>query len=192
MIPTTLTSLEVVRKRPAMYVGPLDSPFLPTKLLQEGLCLFLGHGGQETSCTTIRVELGDGDGRAFVQGDGPGLPMHDVNGKPFAELLLTRLFACRDAKRPGDQEVCQIGVTVLVALCSSFEAKTFSEGFEWTMLFEAGVALGPFLKGAPTTRQGTELRFQLDAAIVQHRSFDAACLRWWAKRHFPCVEMTVL
>jgi hypothetical protein len=59
------------------------------------------------------------------------------------------------------------------------------------MSFAHGRALGPFTQGAPTMLHGTKLTFELDKTIVQGRTFDADCLRWWTAKHFPGVQVTI-
>lgn len=68
-----LPESEAARRRPEMFVGPLQNRLLPNVLLREALCCarddaLLGL------CSTVEVMLAS-DGRARIRDDGPGLPL---------------------------------------------------------------------------------------------------------------------
>src|SRR4051794_37757225 len=51
-----LASPEAIRRRPAMYLGPVDDPLAATRLLRESLCLAL-DAACCGACTRIDVTL---------------------------------------------------------------------------------------------------------------------------------------
>src|SRR4051794_40564708 len=140
-----LSASEAIRRRPAMYVGPVDDPLAATRLLQESLCLALDAACCGT-CTRIDVTL-HRDGSATVADDGPGLSLRPIRGGlTEAEVLLTCLFACRDHKadRRAGEAACQIGIAVTNALSEWLTVTTTYEGRRWRQRYERGVPQGPF------------------------------------------------
>ena len=92
-----ISAVEAIRRRPALYVGPLDDPGLFNRLIQESLCLAADES-KCGYCTEIRMMVHP-SGPVIVRDNGRGLPTTtDQEGRPWVERLLTRLYACRDSK----------------------------------------------------------------------------------------------
>ncbi len=87
-----LDGVESIRRRPAMYVGRLDSPDLTTRLLMQALCHALDCG-LDGRCTEITIEADERS--ASVRYDA-ALPLaRTPQGMIAAEVLLTLPAACR-------------------------------------------------------------------------------------------------
>ena len=82
------TDVEAVRKRPAMYVGDVHDGSGLVHLIWEIVANSLDQH-MAGRCRRIDVVL-QHDGSAVIEDDGPGIPIIDVEGKPFAEIALTR------------------------------------------------------------------------------------------------------
>src|SRR5687768_2266332 len=97
-----------VRLRPDMYIGPLDRG-VPNRLLAESLCMTRA-AALNGRCSSVEIAiLADGAVRAVD--DGPGWDMTiDAYGRCRAEVLLTTLFACRDARDPEHRSHCNTGI----------------------------------------------------------------------------------
>jgi DNA gyrase/topoisomerase IV subunit B len=110
-----LSGCEAIRKRPGMYVGPLDDPTLLSRLVLEGCCIAFADAKAE-KVKSIRIEvISDMDVR--ITDDGPGWPTEmRKGGKPIPVSFFQDLYACRDAKDPEDEGFCKIGISVANAL----------------------------------------------------------------------------
>lgn len=177
---TVLETWEAIRKRPTMYIGPLDDPGLPNRLLQEALCVTRSAHFKGEPITSISIDIFN-NGRAVLKDDGPGWDVSVQKcGKRSAELILSALFACKEAKDPERKGLCNLGVVTLVALCSEFEFKTHREGHAWWQRFEKGRPVTAFTDQGPSTGRGTFMAFELDADILPTRGFDASGLEAYA------------
>jgi DNA gyrase/topoisomerase IV subunit B len=179
-IPILSSAAEAIRKRPAMYLGPLDDPLLLNRLLQESLCLAADEA-MSGHCTAIRVHVEE-DGTSTVRDDGRGLPMTpDETGRPLAERLLTELFACRAHKEDGRlaESCCQSGIVVVNALSEWLRLRNFRDGICWSQAYERGKPTGPFRPESPTTETGVELAFRPDSTILGPLRFDGRALVDW-------------
>lgn len=175
-----LEPLIAVRKRPGMYLGPLDAPDLANELLREALCCARDDAFQGR-CTSVEIEL-ERAGRAIVRDDGPGLPLEaDANGLRKAEAYLSVLFACSAGKSdPAIAEsTCAFGLAVLNAVSSTFRARVYAGGEIWEQEYAFGRALSPFAVVGASDRHGTELAFTLDPSIVAFPEFDLTRLEQW-------------
>lgn len=182
-----LTDVEAVRKRPGMYIGDIWDGSGLAQLVWEVVANSLDQhlAGR---CRRIDVTL-EQDGSVVVEDDGPGIPIIDVEGRPFAEVALTRYHATPtfDGHAPHEHVGLRGGGLFPVnALCSRLTLDVFRDGFHHTQRFERGVAVSRLERGAAATRTGTRLSFQpdaeifadpwLDAGVITARLRELACL----------------
>lgn len=156
-----LTGWDAIRRRPVMYVGPLNNPKLPTQMLGEALHLTrtaarLG----EVKKVTVRIF-----GRlVYIVDDGPGWDVSmSVGGKRVAERMLSEMHACRG---PDHAHTCNIGLMALIALSSEFLFVTFRDGYAWEQVFREGHPLTPFERHGESSHHGTVLSFILDPTVL--------------------------
>lgn len=159
-------SLRAVRKRPLMYVGPLDNPAIPTTLLL-GLLYQLRH-----EAAKVRVELFAG-----------GLVDVLVEGAAWTKTVATRRITeipCGVSSNREDHEY--VDITVVNALSSNFDFTSCIEDAGYFILFRNG--------GMPVVRcfQGSHetwmrFLFTLDDKLFPNADFDAETLRAWISKH---------
>jgi DNA gyrase/topoisomerase IV subunit B len=160
-----IDAMTAIRARPDMYVGKLDEPAAINKLLIESLCIALDNA--TSGCASeVDIRIHD-DGSASVRDNGPGLNVEIVrDGLTAIEMLLTRLYSCREAKRNKVNEgLCGIGIVVTNALSNSLTIETGQDGWIWQQQYACGRAQGPIHKTGPSSQQWQQITFHPDPAI---------------------------
>jgi len=186
-----LPASEAVRRRPEMYVGPLQNRLLPNVLLREALCCarddaLLGR------CGAVEITLAS-DGRARIRDDGPGLPLTpSADGTRLVERYLTSLFACASAKPPKVADTtCVYGLAILNFLCASLTLRIFVDGAVWSQRYERGVAIDNLKIVGQTKEHGTEMSLCLDPGILPSREFDMDEFTDWAQANVTFLSVTL-
>jgi DNA gyrase subunit B len=148
-----------------MYIGGLDERgllHLVWELVANSLDQHLAG-----RCGRIDVIL-EPDGSVVVEDDGPGIPVVDIDGQPFAEIVLTRLHATPtfDGHAPHEHVGLHgVGLFPNNALSSWLKLDVHRDGHHYTQRYERGVAVSPLEKGDASTRTGTRIAFQPDPTI---------------------------
>jgi len=166
--------LEGVRIRPAMYIGDTDfSGF--HHLLWE----IVDNSVDEALagvCDTVIVRLNE-DGSATVTDNGRGIPvdMHQEEGVPAVELVMTKLHA--GGKFDNDAYAVSgglhgVGISVVNALSETTLVEIFKDGKEYEIGFSRGKKVKDLEEKGPTKEQGTRVTFMPDQEIFTHEDFD--------------------
>src|ERR1041385_97803 len=146
---TVLEGLEPVRRRPAMYIGGVDTRglhHLVWEILDNSIDEVInGHA------STIEVELDKDSEGIRITDNGRGIPVdrHPQYKKPALELILTTLHS----GGKFDQEnylhsggLHGVGSSVVNALARDLVAEVRRDGFDWRQKFRRGKPVGPLEK----------------------------------------------
>jgi len=157
------SDMELIRKRPGMYVGPIEDGTglhrMVFEVVDNGVAEML-RGHADLVVTSL-----ESDGSVSVWDNGRGIPVDILpqEGISAAELIMTRLHA----GGRFDRDVYQIfgglpvvGVSVVNALSETLKLRIWRNGVEWFMRFRDGEPIAPLNSIGPARdRTGTEIRF---------------------------------
>ncbi len=188
-------AVEAVRRRPEMYMGPLDDPGIGNCFIIESLCTSFDQvvAGK---CTQIKVTV-DGN-RISVEDNGPGLSMRRLpNGLVKAEVLMTALFACRHMKEHQviGENFCRGGMAVVNALSSQCTVDNRTDGRHWQQTYQRGIPEGPFEDLGNASQSGFAIQLMPDHDLIPSPVYDVDALtRWLSGLTFESgqAELTIL
>jgi DNA gyrase subunit B len=135
-----MNSIEMVQKRPGMYIGDTsDGTGLHTMLFEIiGNAVNEGLGGH---CKFIDVTINK-DGSVTVADDGRGIPVdtYPEYGKSAAEIILTHLAVCpiQNDKHSCPKHLRGVGLCVVNALSDTFELQTVRAGKKYRLRYSLG------------------------------------------------------
>jgi DNA gyrase subunit B len=165
-----LSGLEPVRRRPEMYIGPVDSDETMSQLVEQVLCSSLDEA-YSGRCSRISVEL-HADGAITVEDDSRGMSLQPAkDGVPIAQHLMTELYACRVARQHAEvgKRFCGAGIAVVNALSEFCTLEIRQDGRAWAQKYREGKALTPFADIGPASADGTRIVFKPDTRILPRR-----------------------
>jgi DNA gyrase subunit B len=170
---TILEGLDVVRKRPGMYIGSTGERGLHHLIWE-----VVDNGVDEAmagQASRVDVRLLT-DGGVEVTDDGRGIPvaMH-ATGIPTIDVVMTQLHA--GGKFDSDSYNVSgglhgVGVSVVNALSTRLEVEIRRDGYLWFQHYDHSVP-GTLTRGTPTTNTGTTVRFWADPEIFETTLYSA-------------------
>jgi DNA gyrase subunit B len=169
-----LEGLQAVRKRPAMYVGSVDSRGLH-HLVHEVVDNSIDEA-MMGFCKNIQVTLNP-DGSVTIADDGRGIPVdvHPKYGVPGVELVLSRMhsggkFEHKTYRVSGGLH--GVGLSVVNGLSEWLEVRVRRDGRERRMRFERGQKASELEDVGPAEGTGTIITFKPDGDIFETLEFD--------------------
>jgi DNA gyrase subunit B len=158
--------IALARKRPAMYVGTTwDGTGLHHMLWEVVGNSLDDHLAGHTTRIDVTFNV---DGTVTVEDDGSGLPVHLVDGVPFAQLALTTMHTTGtlDGHAPHAHVGHHgVGICVVNALSSTLLLDVFRAGHHYQQRYAAGLPQSELAVVEETDRTGTRLTFAPDPKI---------------------------
>jgi DNA gyrase subunit B len=176
---TVLEGLEAVRKRPGMYIGstgPRGLHHLIYEVVDNSV-----DEGLAGECDLVEITIHP-DSSVTVVDNGRGIPvdLHEKQGRPAAEVVLTVLHAGGKFGDGGGYKVSGglhgVGVSVVNALSEWLELTVWRDGHEWTQRYERGVPCAPLERGGKPDRRGTRITFLPDLEIFEAIEYEHSTL----------------
>jgi DNA gyrase subunit B len=175
---TVLEGLEAVRLRPGMYVGstgPMGLHHLVYEVVDNSVDEALAG-----FCDEVAVTIHP-DNSVTIVDNGRGIPvaMHEQEGRPAVEVVLTVLHAGGKFGEGGAYKVSGglhgVGVSVVNALSEHLRVEVRRDGYEWTQEYSRGKPLGDLQRGDKLpagASTGTTVTFLPDADIFESIELD--------------------
>lgn len=170
---TVLEGLEAVRKRPSMYIGDTGVRGFH-HLVYETVDNSIDEAlAGYASKVEVIIHI---DNSITVIDDGRGIPvdMHEGEGKPAVEVVMTVLhaggkFDHSSYKVSGGLH--GVGVSCVNALSEWLEVEVHRDGTVHHMRFERGDTVSPLTQIRPTSHTGTSVTFKPDSQIFSVSEF---------------------
>ena len=169
-----LEGLSAVRKRPAMYIGNTAFEGLH-HLVYEVVDNSIDEALAEY-CDHIDIQI-LADGTVVVIDNGRGIPvdMHETEGVPALEVVMTKLhaggkFDNKSYRVSGGLH--GVGVSVVNALSEFLEVEVYRDGKVYTQRYERGEKVTELRVAGESAKRGTMIHFKPDPTIFETVEFD--------------------
>ncbi len=171
---TVLHGLEAVQKRPGMYIGDVESAeglhHMVYEVMDNSIDEHLAG-----YCDLVRITI-HFDGSVTVEDNGRGIPvdLHEQEGRPAAEVVMTTLHA--GAKFSDDSYKYSgglhgVGVSCVNALSEFLNMTIWRDGETWYQEYERGEPKTELSKIGTSKKTGTKITFMPDPDVFLFRDF---------------------
>src|SRR2546425_9227571 len=173
-----LEGLQAVRKRPAMYVGSID-----TRGLHHLVHEVVDNSIDEAMmgfCKNIQVSITEA-GSVTVADDGRGIPVdvHPKYGVPAAEIVMSKMHAGGKFEHKlyrVSGGLHGVGLSVVNGLSEWLEARIRRDGKEWRIRFARGEKAEDLKPIGPAGGARTIITVKPDPQIFETTEFDVDLL----------------
>lgn len=160
--------IQAIRKRPGMYVGSVHDSSGLLQLIWEIVANSLDQH-LAGCCSRVDVTLSDA-GEVVVADDGPGIPLRDERGRPFAETALTRVHKPPTFDGHGSDEnvgmfLPRLGLFPVNVLSERLTLEVLRDGVHYRQEFGRGRSLGALEVIGATNQTGTTITLIPDRTI---------------------------
>ncbi len=177
---SVLKGLEPVRRRPAMYIGGIDSTGLHHLVWE-----ILDNSIDEVIngfATLIEVTLSKDGGTIEISDNGRGIPVdkHPETKKSALETILTTLHSggkFDEGNYLHSGGLHGVGSSVVNALAEKLVATVRRDGYEYQQKFCRGKPTTPMKKLGKARGTGTTIAFRADTKIFSKLQFDPKKVR---------------
>jgi DNA gyrase subunit B len=168
---TILEGLDVVRKRPGMYIGSTGERGLHHmvwEVVDNAVDEAMAGYASRVDVTLLA------DGGVEVVDDGRGIPVaQHATGVPTIDVVMTQLHA--GGKFDSDSYSVSgglhgVGVSVVNALSTRLQVDICRDGHHWVQTYDGSVP-GTLSKGGATSKTGTTVRFWADPDIFETTTY---------------------